>query len=167
MSNKSSDLSSEDLAAILAEMGPPAGEPARNPEADAVVARLMQERALIRNAMALEGIGVRELAKRLKVSPAAVSRQLKDGKDMYIGTATILAHALGREFTIDLVRSRHVPDTMTNYRTAPIVSPPLPTVRAVLDVDPKPSSNTNYTMIRIDAAPARPAGRATISAADL
>jgi DNA-binding transcriptional ArsR family regulator len=51
------------------------------------------------------GVGVRELARRLGVSAAAVSRHLRSEGDMRLSTAALFASALGLEWRIGLVRS--------------------------------------------------------------
>ncbi|MCX7381136.1 MAG: LacI family DNA-binding transcriptional regulator [Alphaproteobacteria bacterium] len=88
----------------------------RDPAMDAVVTRLLDERAQLIAAMEADGVSIRELARRAGVSPAAVSRQLGQEKDMLIGTSTLLAHYLGREWRQTLAHSRHAPDVARNFR---------------------------------------------------
>jgi AcrR family transcriptional regulator len=49
------------------------------------------------------GVGVRELARRLGVSAAAVSRHLRSDGDMRLSTAALFADALGYEWQLALV----------------------------------------------------------------
>lgn len=64
-------------------------------------------RGQILAAMNEDHVGVRELARKLGVSPSAVSRQLRSEGDIRISTAVILAHALGREWKMILQNTMH------------------------------------------------------------
>jgi DNA-binding transcriptional ArsR family regulator len=78
-----------------------------NPDlADTAIAVLTaRTRGEIVTAASEAGVGVRELARRLGVSAAAVSRHLRSEGDMRLSTAALFASALGLEWRIKLVRS--------------------------------------------------------------
>jgi hypothetical protein len=93
----------DDDAALLALVG---GKVTQAPQIDpsdlevaVVVGRI---RGQILAAAESEGIGVREIARRLKVSAAAVSRQLRSEGDMRVSTAVTLARALGQRWHFTL-----------------------------------------------------------------
>jgi DNA-binding transcriptional ArsR family regulator len=60
-------------------------------------------RAQLQAAAAKAGVGVRELAARLKVSPSAVSRHLRSDGDIRVSTAVLLAGALDMKWEMKLV----------------------------------------------------------------
>ena len=64
-------------------------------------------------AMQADHVNVTELAKRLGVSKSAVSRHLNSDGDIRITTAALLAHALGREWKVDLLQK---PGHSGNYK---------------------------------------------------
>lgn len=85
------------------------------------VARCM--RRLIADAMETDRVGVRELARKMKISPAAVSRQLRSEGDLRISTAVMLADALGRHWNISLENDHDISiEALLNHntRTSPI-----------------------------------------------
>src|SRR6516162_10444928 len=89
-----------DLDALL---GGKVGE--LNPDlADTAIAVLTaRTRGEIVTAASEAGVGVRELARRLGVSAAAVSRHLRSEGDMRLSTAALFADALGHEWRLGLV----------------------------------------------------------------
>lgn len=112
MSHASSDPPPDELDRIISELGGTPEPIARDPAADAVVAALQRVRGLLLEAAQAKGVGVREIARRLNVSPAAVSRQLRADGDMRISTAAMLAHAIGQSWKIELETrddARHPP----------------------------------------------------------
>lgn len=69
-------------------------------------------------AMKVDEVGVRDLARELAISPAAVSRFLRSAGDLKISTAVLLAHALGRKWDVKLVDMHHLPVAHgRNFRT--------------------------------------------------
>ncbi|OJX68066.1 MAG: hypothetical protein BGO92_05240 [Magnetospirillum sp. 64-120] len=64
-------------------------------------------RAQLQAAAAKAGLGVRDLAKRLKVSPSAVSRHLRSEGDIRVSTAVLLAGAMGMKWEMTLVAKPH------------------------------------------------------------
>lgn len=79
-------------------------------ERDLAVAVLVgRARGLLLQAMATAGVGVRELARRLHVSPSAVSRHLRSEGDMRLSTAVMLADGLDQRWELSLAeKQRHV-----------------------------------------------------------
>jgi transcriptional regulator with XRE-family HTH domain len=75
-----------------------------------------------------EGVGVRELARRMKISASAVSRQLRSEADMRFSTAILLARALGRRWRFLLSPSAEISDAggegQTPTPTSPRAVPP-------------------------------------------
>jgi transcriptional regulator with XRE-family HTH domain len=96
MSEPSSRIAAADIERLTAEMGGCPGDIERDADTDAVIRKLQELRAGILEAMQADGVSVRELARRRGVSAAAVSRALAGAGDMHIGTAVLLARALGR-----------------------------------------------------------------------
>jgi hypothetical protein len=102
----------DDDAALLPFVG---GEVTQAPQIDPsdleVAVAVGRVRGQILAAAKKEGIGVRELARRMKISASAVSRQLRSEGDMRFSTAVLFAHALGRRWHFSLSRSDGAPDT--------------------------------------------------------
>jgi hypothetical protein len=125
------------LADLREAMGGEAEEIGRNPEIDAVVSRLIAERQALVAAMAEDQVSVRELARRLGVSPAAISRQLRSDKDMLVGTSALLAYALGRQWVTELRRHPTSPHARANYYQVNTPAPGVGTPhRATFEVKP-------------------------------
>jgi AcrR family transcriptional regulator len=91
----------------LAELRDLLGGPVRKLEVDhrdlAIAVLTGRARGEILAAAKEAGVGVRELARRLGVSAAAVSRHLRSEGDMRFSTAAIFADALGHEWRLALV----------------------------------------------------------------
>lgn len=73
----------------------------------AVATATRRIRAQLQAAAAKAGIGVRELANRLTVSPSAVSRHLRSEGDIRVSTAVLLAGAMGMRWEMTLVATPH------------------------------------------------------------
>jgi DNA-binding transcriptional ArsR family regulator len=86
-------------------LGGPVGELKPDLSDIAIAVLTARARGEILAAAREAGVGVRELARRLGVSPAAVSRHLRSEGDMRLSTAALFACALGLEWRIRLVRS--------------------------------------------------------------
>jgi hypothetical protein len=105
MSRSSSPTSSheDDDAAVLALAG---GKVTKAPQIDPsdleIAVALGRVRGQILAAAKRDGIGVRELARRMKISASAVSRQLSSEGDMRLSTAILLARALGQRWHFSL-----------------------------------------------------------------
>jgi DNA-binding phage protein len=114
MSRSSSPTSSheDDDAAVLALAG---GKVTKAPQIDPsdleIAVALGRVRGQILAAAKRDGIGVRELARRMKISASAVSRQLRSEGDMRFSTAVLFAHALGWRWHFSLSPSDGAPDT--------------------------------------------------------
>jgi transcriptional regulator with XRE-family HTH domain len=93
----------DDNAALLALVG---GEVTQAPQIDPtdleVAVAVGRVRGQILAAANREGIGVREIARRMKISAAAVSRQLRSEGDMRVSTAILLARALKQRWYFSL-----------------------------------------------------------------
>ncbi len=67
---------------------------------------VLKQIAIIRKelleALANDGVGVNELARRLHLAPSSVSRTLNNHGDMNISTAILYAAALGRVWSFKL-----------------------------------------------------------------
>lgn len=116
MSSNSSEAAL--LAQLLAEFGrvePQTPRTEADPTAEAHLLSWLL-RSHITAAMKQEKVSVRELARRLQVSPAAVSRQLSSEGPIYSTTAGALAAALGRRWH---VRLEPVAPGASNVRPAP------------------------------------------------
>jgi transcriptional regulator with XRE-family HTH domain len=111
-------LPEDDEAALLALVGGKVAQvPLIEPADLEVAVGLGRVRGQILAAAKEEGVGVRELARRLKVSAAAVSRQLRSESDMRLSTAILLAHALGRQWHFALSPPDATPDVDASSET--------------------------------------------------
>lgn len=132
MSKNLSPMSDVSPYGDLADLG---DGPFEEPNIDAVdrtIAVLVgQLRGQISAAMKADGVGVRELARLLDVSPSAVSRHLNSEGDIRVSTAVLLAHALKRHWQIFLTNNTAETGHLRNYASAPFASlesgPPQPT----------------------------------------
>lgn len=121
MSRSSSPTSSheDDRAAVLALAG---GKVTKAPQIDPsdleVAVAVGRVRGQILAAAKKEGIGVREIARRMKISASAISRQLRSEGDMRFSTAILLARALGRRWHFSLSPSDGVSDASDRRRAA-------------------------------------------------
>jgi DNA-binding transcriptional ArsR family regulator len=105
MSTNSSQIDANEEAELTALLGGPVESAPEVQEDDLGVAMLTARvRGEILAAVKEEGVGVRELARRLHVSPAAVSRHLRSEGDLRLSTASLFASALGREWSFQLKR---------------------------------------------------------------
>ncbi len=89
-------------AQLIALLGADAATPIRDPEAEDVAGVLGTIRAQLLAAAREEGVSTREMARRLGVSAAAVSRQLRSDRDLRVSTAVLLARALNRRWHVQL-----------------------------------------------------------------
>jgi DNA-binding transcriptional ArsR family regulator len=93
----------DDDAALAALVG---GKVTQAPQIDPsdleVAVAVGRVRGQILAAAKKEGIGVREIARRLKISASAVSRQLRTEGDMRFSTAILFARALGWRWRFSL-----------------------------------------------------------------
>ena len=71
-------------------------------------------RALLKQAMRDDKVGVRALAKRLGVSPGVISRRLSSEGDLKVWTAAVLAHGLGRTFSVEMHKLRSASEPRPN-----------------------------------------------------
>ena len=108
----------EELSALL---GTGTAAPIRDEEAEEIARVLGTIRSQLLAAAKEQRVGTRELARRLGVSAAAVSRQLRSDRDLRVSTAVLLARALGRHWTLALEPPR---------QPAPPTSPPRKRKRA-------------------------------------
>jgi AcrR family transcriptional regulator len=115
---------SNDDPELLALIGGPISAPAPIDQADVAVAVMTgRMRGQIVAAANAAGVGVRELARRLHVSPAAVSRHLRSEGDMRVSTCALFAHALGLTWKCELAPLATVylgytpPESASNYRS--------------------------------------------------
>ena len=105
MSANLSPTDEEALAELRAIFGTVSGMPYIDPDGRAA-ARLAQDaRGLLIEATHQDKITLTELARRLGVSKAAISRQMNSDGDIKVGTLAIIARALGREVEITLRKS--------------------------------------------------------------
>lgn len=83
-------------------LGEGVAAPIRDEEAEEIARVLGTIRRQLLAAAKEEGVSTREMARRLGVSAAAVSRQLRSDHDLRISTAVLLARALKRHWNIEL-----------------------------------------------------------------
>ena len=103
------------LADMQAEFGVVDHLPKIDPAMREVAAVVAHVRALLAEATQQDKVGVTELAGRLGVSKSAVSHQLRSDADMRLGTAVLLARALGRKWDINLVSDHDNPHALANF----------------------------------------------------
>jgi transcriptional regulator with XRE-family HTH domain len=118
----------DDEAALLSLVG---GQVTQDPQIDPsdleVAVAVGRVRGQILAAAKKEGIGVREMARRLKISASAVSRQLRSEGDMRFSTAILFARALGRRWRFSLSPSDAASVTDDEGRTpSPTLPKPVP-----------------------------------------
>src|SRR5215472_12081205 len=105
MSSNSSRIDAKELAELAALLGETVKSAPEVREDDLGIATFTgRVRGEILAAAREDGAGVRELARRLGVSPAAVSRHLRSEGDLRLSTAFLFASALGREWIFELRR---------------------------------------------------------------
>ncbi len=128
MSTDLSPTEASELDEMLAEFGAAVGWPDVDPDMREVAGVAAHVRGLLAEATAREGMSISDIARRLNVSKSAVSRHLRSDGDIRISTAVLLARALGRHWTIDLVPGNATASPTANYRIIdPVsVSGPLP-----------------------------------------
>ena len=88
--------------ALIALVGAGTATPIRDAEAEDIAGILGMIRAQLLAAAKAEGVSTREMARRLGVSAAAVSRQLRSDRDLRVSTAVLLARALNRRWSVQL-----------------------------------------------------------------
>lgn len=99
----SSSPTSSEIETLIAELGKFSHEPLqRDMPAEAVATLLADFRGLFVEGAEQAGAGVRELARRLQISPASVSRVINSSKDMKISTISLLASAIDSYWHIEL-----------------------------------------------------------------
>ncbi len=89
-------------------------------EEERIIAGLVANvRGQIIAAMHEDNVGIRQLSRNLGVSASAVSRQLNAEGDMRFSTAALLAHALHRHWSINLLPDQPAVASNSNfYRSA-------------------------------------------------
>jgi AcrR family transcriptional regulator len=113
--SKISSPTSEEIAELGALLGGPVRKVQVDPSDLAVAVLTGRARGEILAAAKEAGIGVRELARRLGVSAAAVSRHLRSEGDMRLSTAALFADALGYEWRLALVPSAAAQHDRKNF----------------------------------------------------
>lgn len=100
---------------------------------DVRVATLVRNvRGEIAAAARAQGLGVREIARRLGVSAAAVSRHLRSEGDMRLSTAELFAIALGKRWHLSLE------DASSTNGANKVTHPP---------IDNRPTSSSDHTSV--------------------
>jgi DNA-binding transcriptional ArsR family regulator len=117
MSNSLSQTDSLTREELDEMLGHAAGEIGLDERDLAVAVVVGRARGLLQQAMSTAGVGVRELARRLKVSPSAVSRHLRSEGDMRLSTAVMLADGLDRRWELGLVEKQPHAAPVRNYFT--------------------------------------------------
>jgi plasmid maintenance system antidote protein VapI len=155
MSRSSSPTSSheDDDAAVLALAG---GKVTKAPQIDPsdleIAVALGRVRGQILAAAKRDGIGVRELARRMEISASAVSRQLRSEGDMRFSTAILFARALGRRWHFSLSLSEPVSDASDRTRTSkPSESVPRPQAYCNKGRAPTPTPTPSKSVLRASA----------------
>ena len=108
--------------ALVALVGAGTAEPARDAEAEDIAGALGTIRAQLLAAAREKGVSTREMARRLGVSAAAVSRQLRSDRDLRVSTAVLLARALDRRWSVQLGK-RGQPSPRANLSAPPARAP--------------------------------------------
>ena len=98
-STHETELPDEELTELL---GSGNTAPIRDAEAEEIADVLGAIRRQLLAAAREEGVSTREMARRLGVSAAAVSRQLRSNHDLRVSTVVLLARALKRGWHVDL-----------------------------------------------------------------
>jgi DNA-binding transcriptional ArsR family regulator len=101
--SKNSSATHEEIAELGALLDGPVGKLELDRRELAAALLSARARGEILAAANKAGVGVRELARRLGVSAAAVSRHLRSDGDMRLSTAALFADALGYEWRFALV----------------------------------------------------------------
>ena len=104
--------------ALVALVGTGTAAPIRDAEAEAIAGVLGTIRAQLLAAAREQGVSTREMARRLGVSAAAVSRQLRSDRDLRVSTAVLLARALDRRWSVQLGK-RGQPSPQANLHAPP------------------------------------------------
>ena len=101
--SKTSTHNPEPLDEELIELlGAGTAAPIRDEEAEEIAGVLGTIRGQLLAAAKEDRVSTREMARRLGVSAAAVSRQLRSDRDLRVSTAVLLARALKRHWNIEL-----------------------------------------------------------------
>lgn len=104
--SKTSTHNQEPLDEELIELlGDGNAAPIRDEEAEEIADALGSIRRQLLAAAKVEGVSVREMARRLGVSAAAVSRQLRSDHDLRVSTAVLLARTLKRHWSVELEKA--------------------------------------------------------------
>jgi DNA-binding transcriptional ArsR family regulator len=112
LSKTEATLTDQLRAELYAITGAPQiAAPSVVPDADFKIAHTTRSiRRQLKAAAESKGIGIRELAKRLGVSPPAVSRHLSSDGDLRISTAVLLADAMELEWKFSLTKAAAIID---------------------------------------------------------
>jgi DNA-binding transcriptional ArsR family regulator len=141
MPANSSQIDAREQAEIAAIFGGRVEAAPQVSDADLAAATLVgRVRGEILAAVNEDGVGVRELARRLDVSPAAVSRHLRSEGDLRLSTAALFAAALGRKWNCHLVR-----DTVTQSRVT--LETHTPTTTATIKASGKNTDPANVAFV--------------------
>ena len=121
--SKTSTHNPEPLDEELIELlGAGIAAPIRDEEAEEIAGVLGTIRGQLLAAAKVDRVSTREMARRLGVSAAAVSRQLRSDRDLRVSTAVLLARALKRHWNIELGTPR--PSTwQTNVEVVQLGAP--------------------------------------------
>ena len=106
---------------LIALVGAGAATPIRDPEAEDIADLLGTIRRQVLSAAREDGVSTREIARRLGVSAAAVSRQLRSDHDLRVSTVVLLARALDRRWSLTLKPAN--PSTRPTNIAAPRTPP--------------------------------------------
>jgi Trp operon repressor len=115
MSNTLSPINPETHAELAELMGGDFEAMNINEEERIIAGLVASVRGQIVAAMHQDNVGVRQLSRELGVSAAAVSRHLNAEGDMRFSTAALLAHALHRHWSVNLVPDRPAVASTSNY----------------------------------------------------
>ena len=108
---------------LIELVGAGTAAPIRDAEAEDIAGILGTIRAQLLAAAKAEGVSTREMARRLGVSAAAVSRQLRSDRDLRVSTAVLLARALNRHWSVQLGK-RGQPSPQANLGAPRTQAPP-------------------------------------------
>ena len=138
MSDNSSHPEEQVLNTWVDVLGGPAGAVEVNSEEMAAHRLFGLFRVQLKEAIDTDAVAVGALARRLHVSPSAVSRFLHGDGDLKASTAALFAHVLGREWNVSLDKVPH----SAGQHNAPIA--PMVTV-VELPVEPSGGRAANWS----------------------
>ncbi len=122
----------------------------KQPIADAdfdIASASRRVRAQIQAAFVERGFTVRRLAKKLDVTPAAVSRHLRSEGDIRISTAVLFARALDMHWEIKLVPNAPTITVIESASLPRTSAPSLPHAQVVAPTWPEPNTKAAGTEI--------------------